>query len=104
MIDLTRETPIPLAKAAKVYTNRQGDQGVNVATVWRHATRGVRGVKLESMMVGGIRMTSKEAVLRFFERVTAVAEKPVSGTEHAEKHQLCDHDRQAAEFLAARGI
>ena len=36
--------------------------------------RGVRGVKLESLLVGGQRMTSHEALLRFFAKTTAASE------------------------------
>lgn len=40
-------------------------QGVNCATAWRWAIKGVRGVKLESLAVGGRRITSAEAFERF---------------------------------------
>jgi hypothetical protein len=35
--------------------------------------KGIRGVRLESILIGGARWTSKEALQRFFERTTAVA-------------------------------
>ncbi len=38
---------------------------VDVSTVWRWAQRGVRGVKLETVTIGGKRMTSRQAVSRF---------------------------------------
>lgn len=36
-------------------------------TVWRWAQKGVRGVKLETYMVGSKTVTSKQALHRFFE-------------------------------------
>lgn len=38
---------------------------VSPETAWRWALRGVRGVKLESFVVGGRRFTSREACQRF---------------------------------------
>jgi len=73
MIDLSTESVISLATAAREVPNRRGKRGVNVATTWRWAGRGVRGVRLETCMIGGIRMTSREALHRFFASVTAVA-------------------------------
>lgn len=37
------------------------------ATLWRWRTRGVRGAKLETVVVGNRRYTSREAVSRFVE-------------------------------------
>lgn len=42
---------------------------VNVSTVWRWANRGVKGVKLETVSVGGKKLTSTQAVTRFLERI-----------------------------------
>jgi hypothetical protein len=36
--------------------------------------RGVRGVRLETLMVGGTRCTSVEALQRFFERITVATD------------------------------
>jgi hypothetical protein len=65
VIDLEREQVIPFAEAAKVSPGRP-----IIATVWRWGTRGIAGVKLESVAAGGRRFTSVEALQRFFERVT----------------------------------
>ncbi|MBU0641351.1 MAG: DUF1580 domain-containing protein [Planctomycetes bacterium] len=62
MIDTSVETVIPLSHAARV-VNRS--RPPHVATLWRWATTGVRGVILESVLLGGTRHTSKEAVQRF---------------------------------------
>lgn len=45
-------------------------KAVHPQTIWRWATRGVRGVVLETMFVGGQRFTTAEALRRFCESVT----------------------------------
>lgn len=45
----------------------------HVATVWRWIQRGCRGVKLETVLVGGRRFTSEESIQRFVEATTAAA-------------------------------
>jgi hypothetical protein len=72
-IDIQTENPIPFGKAAKLIPNRRGGQGIDPCTLWRWATRGIRGMKLETILIGGIRYTSAEALQRFFERTTAAA-------------------------------
>ena len=69
MIDPESETLISLTDAAKLSPGRP-----NVTTVWRWRNRGVRGVKLETGLFGGRRMTSREALARFFAATTAAAD------------------------------
>ena len=73
MIDTTLEEPVPLAVLAREVVNRGGRRGINVSTVWRWIQRGIHGVRLESILVGGIRMSSREALARFFAATTAAA-------------------------------
>jgi hypothetical protein len=75
MFDATKEKPIAIIKAAEMVPNRRGGRGIDACTLWRWATRGVRGVKLETLLIGGIRYTSAESLQRFYERTTAAAEK-----------------------------
>jgi hypothetical protein len=68
MIDLQNERILPLAEAAKSLPNRP-----HLATIARWGTRGCRNVVLETLLLGGRRVTSAEALERFFTRVTAAA-------------------------------
>tara|TARA_R110001592_G_scaffold353763_1_gene652906 strand:+ start:423 stop:674 length:252 start_codon:yes stop_codon:yes gene_type:complete len=43
---------------------------VHVSTAWRWANRGVNGIKLETVNVGGKRLTSVQAVTRFLKRTS----------------------------------
>jgi hypothetical protein len=42
----------------------------HVSTLYRWASRGVKGVRLETVVVGGRRYTSAEALRRFAQRLT----------------------------------
>ncbi|WP_044255949.1 DUF1580 domain-containing protein [Rhodopirellula sp. SWK7] len=44
---------------------------VNVSTVWRWANRGIKGVKLETIKLGGKTLTSQQALTRFIEQTTS---------------------------------
>lgn len=43
---------------------------VHMSTAWRWANRGVKGVKLETVSIGGKRLTSVQAVTRFLKRTS----------------------------------
>jgi hypothetical protein len=43
----------------------------NISTIYRWSTVGCRGVVLETIQVGGTRCTSREALQRFFVRLSA---------------------------------
>ncbi|MBI3461447.1 MAG: DUF1580 domain-containing protein [Planctomycetes bacterium] len=45
----------------------------DISTLWRWRQRGVRGVKLETLVVGGRRYTTVEALERFVAATTAAA-------------------------------
>ncbi len=75
MIDVTTENLITLAEAAKLVPGRHG-RGVHVASVYRWAMTGCRGTKLETVAVGGARLTSREAVARFAARCSGHPEIP----------------------------
>jgi hypothetical protein len=60
MIDITREQIRTLSQAAQELPGRP-----HVSTLWRWSRRGVRGVTLETVSIGGRRYTSREALGRF---------------------------------------
>ena len=74
----------------------------NIATLWRWRTHGVRGVKLETILVGGRRYTSQEALERFSERITAAANgEPASRRTNRQRKAAIG---QAERELNAAGI
>jgi Protein of unknown function (DUF1580) len=69
MIDINRGELLTFTEAAKLLPGRP-----NVATLWRWRTVGCRGVKLETVLVGGKRFTSREALQRFVDATTAAGD------------------------------
>jgi hypothetical protein len=65
MIDPSSEETFPLK-----HINRHTSLRKNVSTYFRWVTRGVRGVRLETVKVGGATHTSKAAIQRFFRTLT----------------------------------
>jgi hypothetical protein len=75
VIDLSTETAIPLAAAAKLIPPGRGGRRTHLSTLVRWILRGSRGpegarVKLEAMRVGNRWITSREALQRFAEALT----------------------------------
>ena len=69
MIDIQSETLIPFSKLAKWTEENLGNRiSPNSAHRWR--LRGCRGIKLETILLGGTRTTSVEALQRFIEATT----------------------------------
>lgn len=71
MIDLSTETIVSLADATTHLPTRRGRRPVHVATLYRWAQRGLKGIRLEIIQIGGTSCTSLEALQRFFDRLTA---------------------------------
>jgi hypothetical protein len=70
MIDLNIEEAITLAAATRLRLVQRNGRRPDVSTLWRWAMRGRRGVRLETIQIGGSRCTSREAILRFFTRIS----------------------------------
>ena len=69
MIDITTETVLTLADAAKRLPTRSGRR-IHVSTLYRWSQRGCRGIRLETAQLGGSRITSMQALQRFCERLS----------------------------------
>jgi hypothetical protein len=83
MIDLRSEELVALAEAGRHVPGRP-----HLSTIFRWAQKGVRGgVRLETVVVGGRRFTSVEAICRF---VAALSRRPASNKQEdgtpVEKH------------------
>jgi hypothetical protein len=69
-IDPNTETVISLTEAARSLPRRRASKRPHVSCLYRWTTSGCRGVVLESIQIGGTRCTSREALSRFFQRLT----------------------------------
>jgi hypothetical protein len=69
MIEVHTEHLLNLRQAAASLPTRP-----NLSTIFRWMQRGCRGIRLETILIGGTRHTSTEALQRFFEATTAAAD------------------------------
>lgn len=70
VIDVSSEALVALSVVPRYLPRRRGGKKPHVSCIYRWTTSGCRGVVLESVQVGGTRCTSREALARFFERLT----------------------------------
>jgi len=82
MIDPVRERLLDFREATSWLPKRAGGKRIHVSTLYRWTTHGSRGIRLETVRVGGRTCTSVEALGRF---ITA-------STESSPKETEADHD------------
>jgi len=75
-IDIHHENVLTFSEAAKLLPRRRAGRKTHVSTLYRWASRGVRGIVLETLQIGGTSCTSKEALQRFFDHLQ-VTVRPV---------------------------
>lgn len=68
-INIATETIISLTAAAKRLPRLRNDRPVSATTIWRWYRAGIRGVNLETIIIGGTRATSVEALDRFLAEI-----------------------------------
>jgi hypothetical protein len=75
MIKILSESLIAIGKVPSQLPGRP-----HISTIWRWINRGCRGVRLETILIGGKRYTSLEALQRFVEATTVAAERSPANT------------------------
>jgi hypothetical protein len=70
MINATDEHVLTLAQAANELPRRSRGRKTSTSTLYRWSTAGCRGVRLETIQIGGSRCTSRQALQRFFDSLT----------------------------------
>jgi len=106
MIDLDRETPVTLAEAPRLIPainaipGMEPRKSLHPRTIYNWATRGKRGVVLETMPVGGILVTSREAITRFFVRLNMAREQ--RRIDHEQDHQTIHRSRVRSDYAKVR--
>jgi hypothetical protein len=91
MIDHENEHLLSMTAAAKLLPGRP-----NVATLWRWRTGGCRGHRLETILFGGRRYTSREAIKRF---LGAINGEPISSETPRQRERSIDRAEQRAAEL-----
>jgi hypothetical protein len=69
-IDTSSEKILTLGQAAAELPRRRRGRKTHISTLYRWTVSGCRGVILESIQIGATRCTSREALQRFFERLS----------------------------------
>lgn len=80
MIDLTAERLLTLNEAAALLPGRP-----SIATLWRWRTKGIRGRKLECVVIGGRPYTSLAALQRFGEQRGGANFQPIRSPKQRER-------------------
>lgn len=91
MIDVNNESLLSLAEARSAFP---GGKRISAATIQRWRLNGVRGVILETVRIGGLRYTSREAVARFIAKQNA-DESPVATitqTQRRKQSEAAQHE------------
>lgn len=110
MIELAHEHVLSLSAAAKTLPPRRAGKRPHVSVLYRWATNGLRGHRLETVQVGGTKCTSIEALQRFFNRLggegNAVNVDPSSPADRPKtsRRQREAEIRRAEAALAADGV
>jgi len=97
MIDVSTEDLTTLAIATGLVPGRSG-RGVAMATIWRWVLRGVRGVRLESILIGGTRYTSRQALARFIAATNAASAAPPV-VEQSSSQRVAEAERELSQIL-----
>ena len=100
MIDIQNEQTISFNEAVDLLPKRRGRKP-HIASIHRWATRGFDGVTLEYCKLGGVRITSVEAIQRFVDRLTE-QDQPEHGIQPEQPTVSREKSIQAAEKRLAR--
>jgi len=103
VIDPTTETLLSLTEAARLLPARRGGKKPHVSCLYRWSLAGCKGIVLETIQIGGTRCTSKQALSRFFARLSEAAGTLQSHPTRTPAHRRRAADRAVAE-LAREGI
>lgn len=76
-IDPLTDEIFTLTAAAKRLPRLRKGRPVHPSTIWRWALTGIRGIRLETMMIGGVRVTSANALRQF---IHALSERKLGPT------------------------
>jgi hypothetical protein len=103
-IDLTTETCLTLSKAAKRLPRVRGSKPPHPMTLYRWATVGLKAksgdrVLLETEFIGGTRITSLEALTRFFTRKNDREYRPLNESQQRQSDALAQQTEQAVARL-----
>ena len=101
MIDIEHEHLVALHDVPKLLPVRTNGKCIHISAVYRWVQRGVRGIHLEVVRVGGTSYTSREALQRFATSPTTSFQLPMLVTTTRQK-QIDSANRRVQELLHPR--
>ena len=103
MIDVASENLVPLRDVPRCLPLRPNGKRLHISAVYRWTLRGIRGIVLETVRIGGTTYTSREAIQRFSERLTGPtpAQIPLPTMSRIRQRQL---DQASAAVSKALGL
>ncbi len=101
MIDVQNEELLTFSRAARRLPGRGENSGVHSSTLYRWSQRGLRGIHLETVQVGGRRCTSMEALYRFF---TSLRQASAGGANETGQNESWRRDLDVERKLESAGI
>jgi len=96
-IDIAKEEIVPLVQVPVRVPRQRGGKKLAVSTAFRWAKAGLRGVRLETIQIGGTKCTSVQALQRFFEALSEL-----SYAEPAEERRRAQDVARAGQELDTR--
>jgi hypothetical protein len=97
VIDLSSETILTFNEARSRLPKRRRGKRPDISCLYRWATAGLRGHRLETLKIGGQTCTSLEALQRFFDALSGAPAKTSTRSRHK-------HDEAVERALAHAGI
>jgi len=95
-IDTSSETLIRLIDARKYLPSTRAGKQLGKAVIFRWASRGCRGVVLESIRIGGGKFTSLQAIQRWLDALNSL--------EHEQPQSIKSENQRIADQLTAMGV
>lgn len=102
MIDMAKENLIAFRDVPKRLPRRPNGKTIHISVVYRWASKGIKGVILESLCVGGTQYSSIEALQRFADAITSNrpdSPTPISRMTKTRQAQAQQAERQVRERL-----
>jgi hypothetical protein len=96
------EPLVPLSVVPRLLPSSAEGKSINLSTVFRWITKGVKGIRLEAVLAGGRWYTSEESLRRFMTRLTEMT-LPTGATILRSPSQACVAANHASFQLEARG-
>ena len=94
MLDLQNEEIFPFSEAIEFIPKPSG-KTPHISLIYRWSSVGLRGVRLEFVQAGGTRCTSREAIQRFFNRLTEIeSPAPISKTPAQRQREIEAAERE----------